>query len=199
MCALSDVGLAQSTNVVLLSDHGQMDCTRIMRPNVALAGAGLISLDSQGQITGWDAYCESAGFSAQVYLRDPDSTALQKQVSRLLQGLTQGIGQVLTRGQAQSRHHLAGGFSLVLETDNRTAFSGDCRGELLTCLPSPVGKHGYLPEKGPQPVFWAQGPDFNPGVILDQCDLVDVAPTLARLLGGELPNAQGRVLQAMLR
>ena len=59
--------------------------------------------------------------------------------------------------------------------------------------------HGYLPEKGPQPVFYAKGPDFKEHVLLDHARLVDEAPTLAALLGVDFPNVQGVCLRELLR
>ena len=53
--------------------------------------------------------------------------------------------------------------------------------------------------KGPQPVFVAKGPDFRENVTLETCSLVDEAPTYARLLGVELPGADGRALEEFLR
>ena len=59
--------------------------------------------------------------------------------------------------------------------------------------------HGYLPEKGPQPVFYAKGPDFREHVVLEHARLVDEAPTFAELLGLEFPNVQGSCLWELLK
>lgn len=58
---------------------------------------------------------------------------------------------------------------------------------------------GYLPEKGPQPVFYAKGPDFREHVVLEHARLVDEAPTFAELLGLEFPNVQGSCLWELLK
>ena len=67
--------------------------------------------------------------------------------------------------------------------------------------PEPMyATHGYLPGKpGYQTVFMAKGPDVKENTdILSMC-LVDEGPTLARLLGVTLPEADGRVITAMLK
>ena len=43
------------------------------------------------------------------------------------------------------------------------------------------------------------GPDFKQGEQLDNGKVVDEAPTFARVLGLDLPEAQGRVMEALLR
>ena len=48
--------------------------------------------------------------------------------------------------------------------------------------------HGYLPDRGPQPVFLAWGPDVKPGVVLDRRPIVDAPCTMAALLGLEMPD-----------
>ena len=59
--------------------------------------------------------------------------------------------------------------------------------------------HGYLPHKGPQPIFMAKGPDFNEGVVLEKGRLIDQAPTYAKLLGTELPHADGIPMEGLIR
>lgn len=54
------------------SDHGQMDISRIINPNVMLADYGFLTVDKEGKITDWKAYCLSNGLSAVVYLKNPE-------------------------------------------------------------------------------------------------------------------------------
>ena len=59
--------------------------------------------------------------------------------------------------------------------------------------------HGHLPHKGPQPTLFAFGPDFKAGARLERARLIDEAPTVAALLGAEMPWAKGRVLSELLK
>ena len=45
----------------------------------------------------------------------------------------------------------------------------------------------------------AKGPDFREGVVLERGRLIDQAPTYAKILGTELPNADGRVIESFIR
>jgi hypothetical protein len=62
-----------------------------------------------------------------------------------------------------------------------------------------VGHHGYL-HTNPKmnAVFIAAGRGVRKGAKLDVLDSVDVAPTAARLLGHEMANVDGKVLEAIL-
>ena len=57
MRALDRHGLLPTTNVVLTSDHGLMDVTRIINVNVKLTEAGLMDVDGDGKLLNWRAYC----------------------------------------------------------------------------------------------------------------------------------------------
>ena len=61
------------------------------------------------------------------------------------------------------------------------------------------GAHGHTPERGPQPVFLAHGPAFKEGAVLKNAKLVDIAPTLAAVLGQTMPEADGRCLTELLK
>ena len=99
---------------------------------------------------------------------------------------------------------MAGPFSFVLETDGYTSFGDEINRPLVQNHDSAdyrYGKatHGYLPAKGPQPVFLAKGPDFNEKVIMKRGRLIDQAPTYAKLLGTALPNADGNAIESFIR
>ena len=90
----------------------------------------------------------------------------------------------------------------MLESDGRTAFTDKWDEPALYPRSESGryrGKHGYEPEKGPQPVFLGRGPHFRPGAVIPKARVIDEAPTLARILGQEMPQADGRVLTELLR
>jgi predicted AlkP superfamily pyrophosphatase or phosphodiesterase len=62
-----------------------------------------------------------------------------------------------------------------------------------------LGTHGYIStEPDIRALFIASGRGIKPGVTLDSVNTVDLAPTAARLLGVELKDVDGRVLQEVL-
>lgn len=208
MAVQEELGLAGQTNLVLTSDHGQLPISRIINLNVMLADYGFLHVDGSGRVTDWKAYCLSNGLSALLYLKNPADEVTYNSVFRLLcwmrdEGIY-GIGEVYTRQEAQERFHLGGDFSFVIESDDYTSFGEG----VVRPLAEPFGdkdyrygraSHGYLPDKGPQPVFLAKGPDFAEHVTLDGGRLIDEAPTYAAVCGVSLPDTDGVPIREILK
>ena len=205
MQALEDVNLLEETNFVLVSDHGQLDFARRMRLNTKFVRDGLITTDENNVITAWKAFTKSAGMSAYVYLSDP---AYEDEVYAYLKGLAAegvwGFETIRTRCEAARDYGLDGDFAFIVETDGYTAFA-DAWKEPIT---NPrdysdyrLGNatHGYEPEKGPQPVLVARGPAFREDVTISNANIIDEAPTFARVMGAEMPHAQGKCLEQLLK
>lgn len=208
MQAVEDAGMLDETNFVLTSDHGQLDIKRVVNPNVILADNGLIRKNPDGSLKDWDAWCLSGGLSALVYLKDPQDAALYDKTCSLLRWMAEegvyGVSEVFTAQEAEDRYHLKGDFSFVLESDGFSSFGDNFSRPIVTNFDtsdyrSGRATHGHLPQKGPQPVFLAKGPDFCENIVLERADLVDEAPTYAKLLGVELNGADGKPINSFIR
>ena len=208
MRTLEETGALEETNFFLVSDHGQIDTKRIINVNVLLADAGLIRVDENGGIASWDAYCHSNGMSSLVYLRNSGDCKLLGKVGNLLNHLCEegiyGIGRVFTRQEVLETEHLNGDFSFVLDSDGYTAFREGWMRPLLKNFEFNdyrYGRatHGYYPDKGPQPFLLAKGPAIRDGVVLEERPIVDEAPTYARIMRIELPEAEGKCIEDILK
>lgn len=206
--ATKNSGTFENTNFVILSDHGQLNITRVINPNVLLKEAGFIQTDEKGNIVDWQAYCHSAALSTQVYLKEPYNKEIQDSVYNLLckfrDEQVYGISEVFTAEEIEEKEHLKGGFSFVLETDGYTSFGNDWNRPLVSSFDSTDYKfghatHGHLPDKGPQPVFLAYGPDVKKGVVLERKNIIDVGPTMAEMLGFSLSHADGIPIKEILK
>lgn len=208
--ALDDAGVLADTNLVLISDHGQLTADRVVNVNILLKDAGLLDLKEDGQLCDdWKAYCQATGMSAYVYLHDPTDKAVYEQVYSLLQNWASagvnGFDQVFTSEETNAAEGLDGDFSFVLESDGYSGFDNACTGPYVKSnlhenYRYSHGKHGYLPDKGPQPVFVGKGPQLaSGGVTVPFCRLVDEAPTFAALLEVSMPEADGRPILDFLR
>lgn len=206
MAAAEDAGVAEETSFVLTSDHGQLDIKRVININVYLADAGLIR-PREGADPEWDAWCQSGGMSACVYLKNREDKAVYEKVYSLLRDMCAegiyGISRVYTAEEAEKEERFAGDFSFVLETDGYTSFGDKYIRPVVsninkTDYRSGAATHGYLPSKGPCPVFYANGPLFRKGVVIETGKLVDEAPTLAKALGIEMPGTDGEAVTELL-
>ena len=208
LTAVKEAGIEDCTDFVILSDHGQINITRTISPNVYLADKGYIKVDAEGNITEWSAFCKSTGASALVYLKDASNKAVYNEVYTLLSDMAKegiyGFERAYTVEETKEKYGLYGTFSFVLETDGYTSF-GDwhtrpaVRGFDFSDYRFGKGTHGHMPEKGPQPPFIAFGPSFKKGVIIPKGSILNHAPTLAAVLGIAIKDTAGEPVFDLLK
>lgn len=205
--AMRASGVYEQTNIVVLSDHGQRDLVRVVKPNVYLADRGLIRLNDRGEVEDYTAFGISNGMSMTFWLKDPNNRADWEKTHRVLEELAQegvyGFNRVFTREETEKKEHLSGDFAFIVESDGYTSFAGGCTRPVVSHFDLRdyrMGRatHGYLPDEGPQPVFLAKGPDFRRDVMIPRRPIVDEAPTFAKLLGVSLKDAQGTAMDELL-
>ena len=205
--ACEDAGILDDTDFVITSDHGQLNISRIVAPNVIFAENGLIDVRADGGVADYKAFCKSSALSAQVYLKDPSDRAAYDKALSVLSGMRDdgayGISEIFTADEIRDKERYAGGFSFVIESDGYTAYSNDWTRPYLRPFDNSdyrFGRatHGHLPDKGPQPTMFAFGPRVRPGAVLERGLLVDQAPTFMRLLGLPLPQMDGKPIDEIL-
>ncbi len=206
--AYKDSGVFENTNIIVLGDHGHIPVKQVFNPNIILKEQGLIEVDENGRLKDYKAYCNSAALSCQVVLKDKNDQQTREKVEKILEGFVLdhsiGVQEVITKEQAKELYNLTGDFDYVLEGCDDTAFGNDLTGSVIKDADTrdykfSVTSHGHMPEKGNDPAFIACGPDIKKGVVLERGSLMDEAPTFAKLLGFEFPNANGRVLEELLK
>ncbi len=203
--ALEETGIYQQTNFVLLSDHGQMDYSRRIRLNTKFVRDGMIQLAEDGSVADWKMFMKSAGMSAYIYLND--RAFYQKEYAYLQDLLSEGVWgfeKIRTKEETEAQYGLYGDFDFMVETDGYTSFADSWHEPICNPIDFTnyrLGKatHGYEPEKGPQPVFVAAGPDFRADAYIPEARIYDEGPTFAKLLGSELKDAEGEALTELLR
>lgn len=181
--------------VCVVSDHGSLDNTHNICPNVLLREAGLIETDEAGKITCWKAFSQRAGGTAEIRLANPEDTETAKVLAQVMHQLAEdpqsGILQVLTGEEARKR----GGFpeaAYVLVSKKGYEIRDDVSGAYCRTTLTQKAQHGYS-EEFPEmrASFMITGTDIKPGHI-EGVRLIDVAPTLAAIMGISLPDAEGK-------
>lgn len=185
--------------VCVVSDHGSLDNTHNISPNVLLHEAGLIETDEDGKVTSWKAYSQRAGGTSEIRLADPDDEETRCAVKKILDGLLadpdSGILEVLNTEDARNR----GGFpdsAFVLVSKKGYELRDDVTGVYCRTLLTQKAQHGYsedFPEM--RASFMLYGEGIEKGHV-QGVRLIDVAPTLARLMGFRLPDAEGHSVLA---
>ncbi len=202
--AVEQAGLTPNTTFVVVSDHGFRLVKRQIRLNAAFMKAGLLKVHD-GKILQSDAYVVPEGGSAIVYLTVPDPTGdLLARARKAITGV-EGVDAIIEPADyarwglplPSVNNQMGVLFITPKDGYSFTAAVGD--EVVIDATEGSLGAHGY-PATDPDlsALFVASGAGIAAGVKLDVIDNVDVAPTMADLLGIALENIDGRVLKEIL-
>lgn len=205
MQSIEKAGLKDRTTYVISTDHGFKKVQKVIHTNVALRDAGYIRLQGK-EVESCDAYVMPQGGLAFVYVTDPAKRAeLLPKLKTLCAGI-EGVKEVID-GQDGPKLGMPtpaenqGMGDLVLYAKDGYAFYQGLEGEgAVRETKGYLGTHGY-PNSDPEldGILVASGYGVKPGATLERVTNLDVAPTIAELLGLPLPNAEGRVLTEFLK
>jgi predicted AlkP superfamily pyrophosphatase or phosphodiesterase len=202
--AIEQAGLTSRTTVIVVSDHGFKLVKRQIRLNAAFAEAGLLQVQD-GKIVSTQAYAVPEGGSAIVYITVPDPSGGILARARTAVAGVEGIDRVVgPDGFAQLGLPLPSaddqmGSLFVIPKEGYSFVATATAPIVVDAAEGSLGAHGYVSTDADlNAIFIAAGAGIKPGVRLNAIETVDVAPTIARLLGLQLDGADGRVLEDVL-
>lgn len=203
--AVDAAGLREKTTFVITSDHGFITYTKLIQPNVLLKQAGLIKAAVGNKVTERRVWCHAQGVAFIYVLDTPNRAALLKDITPKLAAM-EGIEEVVEEKDfakygLQTADKDARMPDLILSPKDGYSISGEVGGDALVVpTDSPKGAHGYSPANGLMDAsFVISGPGIKKGVVLDEMANIDVAPTIAELLGLKMKGVDGRVLTEVLK
>jgi len=203
--AVKAAGMADRTTFIVTSDHGFISYTNNINVNVMLKEEGLVTVAGT-KITDSKVHFLSQGGGGFLYIRDQaNKAAIIKQLVPKLKAM-EGVENVLEPKDFASVGHVLPAVDprepdLMIAAADGYAFSDSAAPkDLITPVGSVKGTHGYHPK---HPLMYASfiawGAGIKPGVTLKEIRNVDVAPTIAAILGLEMKNVEGRVLKEILK
>lgn len=186
--------------VAVLSDHGFVKTDKEVNLTYFFVSTGLISFGpfntftGAARVTAWKAALWPAGGSAAVMLSNPKDEAYCKGLREDLVALSHaplnGIAAVIDNEELRRRGAFPDACALIAMTPG--AQIGPAAPPERPAIPiaPEEGEHGYLPEvPGMLAAFFVAGKGIAPHQSLGYIDMRQVAPTLAKLLGVEMPTA----------
>ena len=202
--AVEDTGLRDKTTFFISTDHGFKKVNKYVYPNVVIKKAGLAKALGPTLNT-CDAFAMTQGGMAFVYVTDPKRRAeLLPRLKEILT-MTEGVERVIDGNEGPSLGmptptENQGMGDLILYAKAGYAFNNSAAGDAETApTVNYGGTHGFL-NSDPEldGIFIASGRGIKKGVTLERMANLDVAPTMARLMGLKLPDTDGRVLTEIL-
>ena len=140
-----------------------------------------------------------------IYVQDPSKKAELIPRLKELFSKVEGVDRVLDGNHGPSLGmptpaENQGMGDLVLYAREGYAFKQESVGDdVVAASGNYNGTHGY-PSSDPEldGIFIAAGPGIRAGIEMERVSNLDVAPTIARILGLSLPEVDGRVLEEIL-
>jgi predicted AlkP superfamily pyrophosphatase or phosphodiesterase len=196
--ALRDAGLSETTAIIITGDHGFGRIHSLFQPNVVLRQAGLLKADEKGNITEWQAVTHGTA----IRVKNPKDQKLSARVTKLFEDLSNGTYRGLFRVVKRDELTAHGAYPdalLFLEPAEGYYVSDAFENDAFLAATTRRGAHGYLPtEPRMFTGFIASGAGVRRGVPLPSVRQIDIAPTVARLLGFDMPNVDGTPIVGLL-
>lgn len=188
--AVAKAGLEDSTTVIVTGDHGFLDINKVLSPNVWLTELGI---DSKVGAEEPVAKFQSAGGSSFFHLKNNRDLKTLAKVREKLNALPQEYKQ-LFRIVERAELDLIGAdpHAMFALAAAKGVYIQDAATGIIVG-PKKGGAHGYFPDVPEiRTGFIIAGAGVQKGIVAESIGLEDVAPTVAKLLGITLDNADGK-------
>lgn len=196
-----EAGIAGNTTFVIVSDHGFLPVQKVFNPYVALAQAKLVTV-SGGKITDWKAALWRSSGSAAIVLRDPEdkpaAAAITRLFDRLLELADSPVRRVYTREELGKLNANPKAF-LMFDAAAGYTIGSAVDGKMVTPAARTLAQHGYSPSlPGMLATLILNGRGVRAGSRVSYTRIVNVAPTVATLLGIDLSASEGTVVSELI-
>lgn len=201
---LKEKGIYEESTIILLGDHSSLDENKIVNLNILLAEKGYIQLDKNGKISSYTAIVKNCDGSAYVYTKsDKGENESLKKILKEFNEKYQCI-EAIYSGEEASYMGADPNCYLMLEARKGYYFQDGLKGNIIKEVTSynteegvehTLSTHGYSPFKDDYTtVFMASGMGIKSGNIIEKMNLIDEGPTMAKLLGLTLEDADGEII-----
>ena len=207
VAAVEDAGMRERTTLIVLADHGFATTPKAILPHVLFRQEKLLTVTA-GKIQDARVHVISEGGTGLVYCTNPgEAASLAAQVKKLLSG-KEGVADVLLPEQ-YAEHGLPHpreynqapdavlvtkeGYSVSIVAEGEEWVAGNVEAK------TPLGSHGFLAtEKKMNAPCIISGYGVRKGQVLRAVENIDIAPTIASMLGLKDFPADGKPLREAL-
>jgi predicted AlkP superfamily pyrophosphatase or phosphodiesterase len=197
--ATDEAGIRERTTVIVTGDHGFSRVHALIQPNVILRAHGFLTTNERGRVETWQA----ASHATAIRLKDPSDRDLAAKVEQVFraeaEGRYRGIFRVVSRADLDALGAYPEAAFFIEPAEGYYVSDGVANGEVLVGT-TRRGAHGFLPtEVRMRTGLIVAGAGIRAGVPLPLVRQVDIAPTIARLLGFEMPEVDGVPMVGVLK
>ena len=197
--AVDDAGIRVRTAFIVTGDHGFSRVHALVQPNVILRDGGWLTTDARGRVATWQA----AAHATAIRLKDPNDYVLAARIEQAFraaaEGRYRGIFRVVSRADLDALGAYPEAAFFIEPAEGYYVTDGVVNDAVLIGT-TRFGAHGFLPTDARMHTgFIAAGAGVRAGVPLPLLRQIDIAPTIARLLGFEMPDVDGVPIVGVLK
>ena len=183
--------------VCVVSDHGLIDNKYDIKPNILFVENGLVDINENNKVVRWDAWCQRSGGTGQIKLNDRNNKEVREKVEKILKDLVDdkesGIVEFITGEEAKNTRRGFPDADYVIISEAGYEIREDAVGKYKDTNTSQKAQHGFCENlKDMRASFYIEGANIEKNKDIKELNLVDIAPTLANIMGFEIPTAEGK-------
>ncbi|MDQ0090155.1 putative AlkP superfamily pyrophosphatase or phosphodiesterase [Paenibacillus anaericanus] len=198
MQAVDEAGIKDDTIYLVLGDHGQFNVRYKVHLNNLLQEKGLIYEDN-GEMK-WRAYFQCGGGSAYLHIKQGDEEAKQSALAVIgdyMKDDSYGIEKIYARDEL-NHFHVGQTTKYMLEAKRGYCFDESMDEPTIVDLDKQGVKyatHGYSPDKDDYRCnVVVSGDKVKKDYHIGDMEMVDIAPTIAKILGIDFNHCDGTPL-----
>lgn len=200
--ALKAAGIADTTDVIVVGDHGFAPVHTVVNVSRILLDSGAGELAGPMVRSDLVTFESQAGSGLFYPLAGADPAKLAAFQGRLEQVVTQNYRGILTLMSAEDVTRMGGAEGAIAGLDAASGYmvAGGPGSERMLPTTQFGGMHGYAPDMPEMATgLVAAGPSFHSGKVLPVARLLDLAPTVAQILKLPLEHADGSVMVGAMK
>lgn len=204
---LEEENIMEESNLIVLGDHSSLDVSKLIFLNSLFYKKNYINMEGT-TIKDYKVIGKTCDGSSYIYLKDK---SLSKEIYQLLLALKEdpsmGVEEVYTSKEA-AELGADPNCDFMLEARLGYYFEDEIRDEYILNLKDMdksqknkylKNSHGYSPFKDKyDTVFIISGNGLAKNFKIDKMNLVDIGPTLAKVMDLELKDCDGRILKEII-
>lgn len=203
---IQNSGEEENTALIVLGDHSSKDAENVIFLNTIFKKHGLIQTNNFGQIIDYNVIGKESGGSSYIYT---DGDYSFEKIRNLIESeLPPDAIEAYFTGKEAGILGADGECFMMVEAGLNYLFEDEIAPKPHMTTKELEGKgisyhtnnHGYSPylKEDYETVFIAKGAGIKKNINIGKMKLVDEGPTFARILGLDLGNVDGRVLEEIL-
>lgn len=208
--SLKLAGIYEDSTIIALGDHSQINVNNVIKLNSILMKNDLINVNGN-KIKSYKAIAKSCDGSSYIYLNNKNDKDIINKLKEILNNLkNQKDSPIEEIYSNDSISNLGADRDAIFMVEAREGyyFIDDLFGKTIEELSQDksfkikhkiMAAHGYLPTKDNYKTFFiASGKGIKSGIVLENGKLINHGPTIAKILGIDLKDADGMAEEKIL-